>query len=108
MCPRHLKQGPDRAVPGAARVSGLGRFASLLLARALAGEGLLGAAFVAGLQVKGMLLDVLDDVLLLDLALEPPEGTLDRFAFLNLHFRQSSTPPSRGDFAPDHSPGRGA
>ena len=53
------------------------RFAALLLPRTLAGEGLLGAAFVAGLQIERVFLDVFDDVLLLDLAFEPPEGTLN-------------------------------
>jgi hypothetical protein len=33
-----------------------------------------------------MLLDVLDDVFLLDLPLEAPEGTLDRLALLNFDF----------------------
>ena len=60
--------------------------AALLLPAALAGQGLLCASPVAGLHVEGMLLDVLDDVLLLDLALETPERALDRFALLHLHF----------------------
>ena len=73
--------------------------AALFLPRALAGECLLGAAFVAGLQVEGVFLDVLDDVLLLELAFEPPEGTFNGFTFLNLDFRQSSTPPSLREWA---------
>jgi hypothetical protein len=65
--------------PGLLRVGcvGLLDVAPLLLAGAFASEGLLGAAFVAGLEVERVLLDVLDDVFLLDLPLEPAERTLN-------------------------------
>jgi hypothetical protein len=36
-----------------------------------------------------MLLDILDDIFLLYLTLEATEGTLDRFAFLDLDFSQA-------------------
>jgi hypothetical protein len=36
-----------------------------------------------------MLLDILDDIFLLHLALEAPERTFNRFAFLNLDFSQA-------------------
>jgi hypothetical protein len=39
-----------------------------------------------------VLLDILDDVFLLYLALETPEGALDRLAFLQPDFGQSLTP----------------
>src|SRR5476651_1664810 len=53
--------------------SGLFRFASELLTVAFASERLFRSPFVAGFQVEGMLLDILDDVFLLDLPLEPAE-----------------------------------
>jgi hypothetical protein len=59
------------------RSVGLLRFASDLLAIPLARESLLGSALVAGFQVEGMLLDILDDVFLLNLPLEPAESALD-------------------------------
>ena len=65
--------GSRAALPGVARES----------AAALR-ERLLGAPFVSRLQIERMLLDVLDDVFLLNLALETPEGALDGLAFLNL------------------------
>ena len=74
------------------------RFAALLLARTFAREGLLGPAFVSGLQIKGVFLDVLDDVFLLNLPFETAQGALNGFAFLNLYFCQAATPPSPGDF----------
>src|SRR5688572_32983111 len=56
-----------------------------LLAIALPGERLFRASLVARLQVKGVLLDVLDDVFLLHLALEPPQRAFDRLTFLQFH-----------------------
>ena len=47
---------------------------SALFAVALAGEGFLGSALLAGLQVEGVTLNLLDDVFLLHLALEAPES----------------------------------
>jgi hypothetical protein len=64
------------------------RLATLLLARTLSRERLLGAAPIARLQIEGVLLDILDDIFLLNLPLEPAERALDRLAFLNLDFRQ--------------------
>ena len=64
------------------------RLASLLLARTLARQRLLGAATVAWLQVERMLLDILDDIFLLHLPLEATKRALDRLAFLNFHFSQ--------------------
>ncbi|HYS27421.1 MAG TPA: hypothetical protein VEP46_17555, partial [Vicinamibacterales bacterium] len=61
-------------------------FASKLLAITLSRQRLLGAAFVTRLQVEGVLLDVLDDVFLLHLPLEPSESALDGLALLNLDF----------------------
>ena len=68
--------------------AGLVRFATLLLARTLARQRLLGAATIAWLQVERMLLDILDDIFLLHLPLEATKRALDRLAFLNFHFSQ--------------------
>jgi hypothetical protein len=70
------------------------RFASLLLARPLAGECLLRTALVAGLEIERVLLDVLDDVFLLDLPLEAAKRAFDRLAFLDFDFGQSNYTPS--------------
>jgi hypothetical protein len=40
-----------------------------------------------------MLLDILDDVFLLNLALEPAESAFNRFALLDLDFSHALTPP---------------
>ena len=59
-----------------------------LLSVALAGEGFLGPALLAGLQVEGVALDLFDNVFLLDLALESPESALKCFALLHEYFSQ--------------------
>ncbi len=67
-----------------------------LLPRAFPRERLLRPALVARLQIEGVLLDVLDDVFLLDLALEAAQRPLDGFAFLHSdfgHSRCNSLPP---------------
>jgi hypothetical protein len=61
-------------------------FASKLLAITLSRQRLFRPAFVARLQVEGVLLDVLDDVFLLNLALEAAECTFDGLAFLYFDF----------------------
>src|SRR3954468_6764958 len=61
-------------------------FAPELLTVALPGQRLFGPALIAGLQIEGMLLDVLDDVFLLHLPLEPAEGAFNRLALLDFHF----------------------
>src|SRR5436190_584371 len=65
------------------------RVASLFLPVAFARQGLLGPALVSRLQIEGVLLDILDDIFLLDLPLEPPERAFDRLAVLNLDFRHA-------------------
>jgi hypothetical protein len=50
---------------------------------ALAGLGFLHALSLSGLEVNGMLLDLLDDGFLLDPSLEPPESALYGFSFVN-------------------------
>src|SRR5204863_9329516 len=73
---------------------GLLQLAPELLAITLSGEGLLRPPLVTGFQIEGMLLDILDDVFLLNLPLEPAESALNRLALLNFDFRHALTPPS--------------
>jgi hypothetical protein len=47
-----------------------------------------------------MLLDILDDVFLLDLPLEPSESALDRFALLDFDFSHATNTPFMGDKLP--------
>jgi hypothetical protein len=61
-------------------------FSPELLPIPFAGEGLFGPALVTGFQIEGVLLDVLDDVFLLNLPLEPAESAFNRFALLDLYF----------------------
>src|SRR5262249_37738884 len=66
-----------------------------LLAISLTRKRLLRAPLVSRFQIEGVLLNVLDDVFLLNLALEPPESAFDRLALLDFDFRHALTPPSR-------------
>jgi hypothetical protein len=66
---------------------------SQLLPIALACQRLLGSPLITRLQIEGMLLDVLDDVFLLYLALEPSESALDGLPLLDFDFRHAATPP---------------
>ena len=59
-----------------------------LLAAPLSGERLLRPTLVTRLQIEGVLLDILDDVLLLHLAFESAQRTFNRFTILNSNFRQ--------------------
>jgi len=43
-----------------------------------------------------MLLDILDDVFLLDLPLEPAESAFDRFALLDFDFSHATNTPFTG------------
>ena len=63
------------------------------LAIAFSREGLFGALFLAWLEVKGVLFDLLNNVLLLDFPLEPAQGALERFALLYVNFSQLSLHP---------------
>src|SRR5215469_3999823 len=64
------------------------------LAIPLASERFLYAPLFAGFQIKGMALDLLDNVLCLDLALKPAQCILKGFAFLNSNLCQPTTPPN--------------
>jgi hypothetical protein len=53
------------------------RFAALLFARTLPCERLLGAAPITWLQIKRVLLDILDDIFLLHFPFETAQRTFD-------------------------------
>src|SRR5262249_53689849 len=72
------------------------RLATLLLARSLARERLFGAAAIAGLQVEGVLLDILDDIFLLHLPFEATKRAFDGLAILYFHFSQARLHPPCG------------
>ena len=82
--------------PSVATSSGVGlfRFAPEFLAIPLARQRLLGSTFIPRLQIKGMLLDILNNVFLLDLPLEPTESALNRLALLDFHFSHAPDTPS--------------
>jgi hypothetical protein len=72
------------------------RFAPELLAISLSRQCLLGPALVPRFKVERVLLDVLDDVFLLHLPLEPSESALNGFALLNLDFSHAVKHPLTG------------
>jgi hypothetical protein len=69
----------------------------LLLTRlfpaAFASQRFLHALFLAGFQVVGVSFYFLDDVLLLDLALEPAQSVLERLTFLQTNICQIEYTP---------------
>src|SRR5262245_65422592 len=70
---------------------GLFRLAPELLTVTLPRERLLGSSLVPRFQIEGMLLDILDNVLLLDLPLETAECAINRFGFMDYHFNTVHT-----------------
>jgi hypothetical protein len=69
-------------------------FFTRFLASPLASESSLDTLFLAGLQVEGVALDLLDNVFLLHLALEAAQRVLEGFALLKPYFCQTYTPPN--------------
>ena len=68
-------------------------FLANFLPSSLASERGLYAFLLTGFQVKGVALDLFDNVFLLHFALETAQGVLQRFALLQSNFRQTDTPP---------------
>jgi hypothetical protein len=86
-----IEQGrPGKERPCAALVLFFSRF----FTRTLASQRSFHTLFLAGLQVKGVTLDLLDDVFLLHLALETAKSVLEGFALLKSYFSQTETPPN--------------
>src|SRR5437879_4763653 len=72
------------------------RFPPLLLAQSLPRKRFLCPALLAGFHVEAMLLDFLDDVFLLHLALETPQGIFQGFTLLDGDFSHFfNSPPIR-------------
>jgi len=69
-------------------------FFACFLTSPLASESSLDALFLAGLQVEGVALDLLDNVFLLHLALEAAQSVLEGFPLLQPYFCQTDTPPN--------------
>jgi len=69
-------------------------FFSCLLTSSLARERSFHSLFLARLQVEGVALDLLDNVFLLHLALEPPQRVFEGFPLLQSYFCQTDTPPN--------------
>jgi hypothetical protein len=92
----------SRAAPGRATLycaTSLNSYKSILLLAhllpgALACEGSFDSFFLSRFQVKGVALDLFDDVLLLHLALKAAQGVLQGFTLLQSNFRQTDTPPN--------------
>src|SRR5207237_2145619 len=76
----------------AARNSLVLLFASFLPA-ALPRQRFFHTLLFAGLQVKGVTLDLLDDVFLLHLALKTPQCILEGFSLLQSNFSQRTNTP---------------
>ena len=85
-----IEQGrPGRERPLAALVL----FFACLFSSSLASKSGLNTLFLAGLQVKGVALDLLDNVFLLHLTLETAQSVLEGFTLLKSNFCQTDTPP---------------
>ena len=84
------------AAPSRGEEGGLVRFAPLLLAQSLPRKRFFRPAFFARLHVEAVLLDFLDDVFLLHLALKTAQGIFQRFTLLDDDFSHvSNSPPIR-------------
>ena len=82
---------PGKERPSAALVLFLARF----LASTFASESSFYTLLLAGLQVKGVALDLLDNVFLLHLTLETTQSVLKGLTVLNPYFCQTDTPPNQ-------------
>ena len=71
-------------------------FFALFLTAAFACQRFLYAPLLTWLEVEGVTLDLLDDVLLLYLALEATQSVFKRLTFLQSNFRQRTLHPLAG------------
>jgi len=95
-CASNVKKARFQAGLFQLRERALLDLARAFLAIALAGECFLCAALFTGLQIERVPLDFLNDVFLLNLALKTAQSTFERFAILQMDFRQTNSPPSGG------------
>jgi hypothetical protein len=63
-------------------------FPAIFLPVPFTGQRLLDPELLAWLQIKGVTLHILDNVLCLDLTFEAAQGVFQRFALLKLYFSQ--------------------
>src|ERR1700729_4352634 len=75
------------------------RLFSNLFPRTLSRQSLLYSTLIARLQVEGVTLHLLDDVLGLNFALESTKSILHRFAFLQSNFCHAHHPPNEDGFS---------
>jgi hypothetical protein len=66
-----------------------------LLAVSLASQRFLSPLLFTRLEIERMSFNLFDDVFLLDLSLESPQGALQGFTVLDIDFRQLKSPPHR-------------
>jgi hypothetical protein len=94
-CCNSERWGPHRAGPPreGATLYCLVLFLARFLTSTFASESRLYTLFLAGLQIKGVTLDLLNDVFLLHFALETAQSVLEGFTLLQSHFCQTYTPP---------------
>jgi len=86
-----IKQSrPGKERPFIALVLFFARF----LTSSLASESSLDTLFLAGLQVEGVALDLLDNVFLLHLTFEAAQSVLEGLTLLKPNFCQTDTPPA--------------
>src|SRR6266436_3603262 len=91
--PRGKRKGDSDRVGAAPKLI---RFPPLLLAQSLPRKRFLCPTLLAGFHVEAMLLDFLDDVFLLHLALETPQGIFQGFTLLDDDFSHvMNSPPIR-------------
>ncbi len=69
-------------------------FFANFLASAFSGQRGLYTLLFTGFQVKGVALDLFDNVFLLHFALEAAQRIFEGFSLLQSNFRQTDTPPN--------------
>jgi len=90
---RHPEAGGYVPPKSLAKAELLRRLLPCLLAEPLPGQSLFYPTLLARLQIEGMPLDFLDDVFLLNLALEPAKRIFQRLAFLKPYLSQTAHTP---------------
>ena len=84
----------EQSRPGTERLSpALILLFACFLSGALTSQRSLHTFLFAGLQVKGVALDLLDNVFLLHLAFKAAQSVLEGFSLLKPYFCQTDTPP---------------
>src|SRR5262245_14008598 len=90
----HRRSAPTRAFAAFYFLVFIGLFLTNPPFSAFSGQGLLDTFLFAWFQVERVFLDFFDDVFLLNLAFESPQGIFNGFSVLNPYFCQSVHPHS--------------